>query len=334
MKAANAAPAPAPSTRTAGREPLAPCVAVIGPANSGKTTILHLLDEALQLHPEAPLVYVVKGNPDGTGRYLFRAPQLREPLKAHVKGSWTSVTVETIAEWIEHCRERLELVLVDVGGRHTESNEILFRHCNHCLVVARRFEDEEEERSEGMESWVRAGCDAGLRVLARVRSLCQAGEPTVERAEDGVLEASFRADAATPEDTLNRAVVERLTEELLSLRIRRDHPTYLDLRLPRAWTFADLADLAGLAPGLRQRAETGQVVLGGRAPIWAYAAALHRILDVDPGAVVDVYDPKAAHGLVEVPERLAGEVPPEAAEILTVRWAAAPEGDDGRESMR
>jgi hypothetical protein len=86
-------------------------VAVIGPANSGKTTVLHLLDEALQLHPETPLVYVVMGNPDGTGRYLFRAPQLREPLKPRVKGSWTSVTVETIAEWIEHCRERAELVL-------------------------------------------------------------------------------------------------------------------------------------------------------------------------------------------------------------------------------
>jgi len=140
MKAATAAQAPAPSTRITDREPLAPCVAVIGPANSGKTTILHLLDEALQVHPEAPLVYVVKGNSDGTGRYLFHAPQLREPLKPRVKGSWTSVTVETIAEWIEHCRDRLELVLVDVGGRHTESNEIL-RHCSHCLVVARPFED-------------------------------------------------------------------------------------------------------------------------------------------------------------------------------------------------
>src|SRR5205823_5373022 len=57
---------------------LAPCVAVIGPPNSGKTTLLHLLDSALQHHPDAPLAYVVKGSPDGSGRYLHRAPDLRE----------------------------------------------------------------------------------------------------------------------------------------------------------------------------------------------------------------------------------------------------------------
>ena len=46
---------------------LAHCIAVVGPASSGKTTLLHLLDEALQHHKAQPLVYVVKGNPDGTG---------------------------------------------------------------------------------------------------------------------------------------------------------------------------------------------------------------------------------------------------------------------------
>ena len=46
----------------------APCVVVVGPANSGKTTFLHLLDQAQQQHPDLPLVYIVKGTPDGTGR--------------------------------------------------------------------------------------------------------------------------------------------------------------------------------------------------------------------------------------------------------------------------
>ena len=89
----------------------------VPPGASGKTTFLHLLDEALQLHAEAPLVYVVKGNPDGTGRYLFHAPRLREALKPRVKGAWSAVTVSTIGEWIDRCRSRLELVLVDLGGR-------------------------------------------------------------------------------------------------------------------------------------------------------------------------------------------------------------------------
>jgi hypothetical protein len=323
---ASASHAPPAADRPTAPPRLAPCIAVVGPANSGKTTLLHLLDEALQLHPEAPLVYVVKGNPDGTGRYLFHAPALREPLKLRVKGAWTSVTVETIAEWIDHCRERLELVLVDVGGRHSESNRILFSHCSHCLVLARAFEEEATERAQGLASWARAGCDAGLSVLARVRSLWQEGEPAAGRGEDGALEAAFRADAAEPGDTLNRPVVERLTEELLHLRTRREHPTYLDLRLPRAWTFADLPDLAGLAGDLHRAATSGSVVLGGRAPIWAYAAALHRTLDLDPAAAVEVYDPKAPHGLVAVPASLAGQAPDQAAKALSTRWAEAPDG--------
>lgn len=65
-------------------EPPAPCVAVVGPANSGKTTLLHFLDEALQRHAAQPLTYVVKGSPDGTGRYLFHAPELRAALRERV----------------------------------------------------------------------------------------------------------------------------------------------------------------------------------------------------------------------------------------------------------
>lgn len=143
-------------------ETLAPCVAVVGPANSGKTTLLHLLDHALQRHPARPLVYVVKGNPDGTGRYLFHSPELRERLKERVKGVWCATTVETVCGWVESCRRHLDLVLVDLGGRHAPGNERIFERCSHALVVARRFADRRREREEGMESWVRACRRSGL----------------------------------------------------------------------------------------------------------------------------------------------------------------------------
>jgi len=81
---------------------------------------------------------VVKRNPDGTGRYLFHAPELREPLKERVKGVWCETTVETVCGWIESCRRHFDLVLVDLGGRHAPGNEAIFERTR--------------EREEGMAS--------------------------------------------------------------------------------------------------------------------------------------------------------------------------------------
>lgn len=307
----------------------APCVAVVGPAGSGKTTLLHLLDQALQLHPDRPLVYVLKGNPDGTGRYLFHAPRLREALKPRVKGAWSSVTVTTIATWIERCRRRLELVVLDFGGRHADLNHELLARCSHFIVVAKSFDDPAEEEREGMESWIRVGRQAGLELLARVRSLWGEGSPTADRAADGVLDVALRADACAPGDPTNTVAVEAIVETLVRLRQRRGHASYFDLRLGRDWTFEDLPDLAGLAPALEEVARGGQVLLGGLAtPIWAYAAALHRLLDVSPEVAVEVFDPKTPAGVVRLPilQSQGGGGGRVAAESLSARWAAPRDG--------
>ncbi|HRC86461.1 MAG TPA: hypothetical protein PK413_12705 [Thermoanaerobaculia bacterium] len=147
---------------------LAPAVVVAGPPNSGKTTLLHYLDQRLQHHPGQPLVYVVKGNPDGTGRYLLHAPQLREGLKAQVKGRWTPTTTATLIAWIDECRQHLDLVLIDCGGRRTEGNHQLFQHATHSILVARPFEDPAEEAEQGLAAWREDCARAGLAPLAEL----------------------------------------------------------------------------------------------------------------------------------------------------------------------
>ena len=305
---------------------LAPCVAVVGPANSGKTTLLHRLDRALQEHPARPIACVVKGNPDGTGRYLFEAPEQREALKSRVKGAWRTETVETVRRWIDHARVRIELVLVDFGGKHAPVNADMLARCTHFIVVARAFDDPARERDEGMQSWIDVCEICGLLPLARVISLWKAGEPQVLGTPQGVVEASFRADAVVPDDPRNAAVVARLVDDLVALRRPRQPAGYVDLHLSRRWTPADLVDLAGRAVEVDRAARAGTVALGGVAPTWAYAAALHRALGRVPNLTVDVFDPKVLPGWVRVPAVVAGQASSPLADALDVAWRPAPDG--------
>jgi hypothetical protein len=303
---------------------LAPCVAVVGPARSGKTTLLHLLDAALQHHPDQPLAYVVKGNPDGTGRYLFHAPALREPLKPRVKGRWTSHTVETVCAWIANTRRRLELVLLDFGGKHARANPRMLRCCSHYIVVSRRFETSAGERRDGMPSWEAVCGECGLQRVARVRSRLR-GQPRAVETLAG-LECRFRSNAGAPGDPTNRKVVRAIVARLLALRRKRAKLPYFDLRLGRRWKVCDLPGLAGKLPALRARVRSGgAITLGGLAtPIWAYACAMHRILDENPAARIAVYDPKVPGAFVRIPGRLEPERGGLPRRCLRVTWEKQP----------
>jgi hypothetical protein len=83
-----------------------------------------------------------RGIPTAPGA-TCHAPELRERLKDRVKGVWCATTVATVCGWAESCRRHLDLVLLDLGGRHAPGNEQILRHCSHALVVARRFADRE-----------------------------------------------------------------------------------------------------------------------------------------------------------------------------------------------
>jgi hypothetical protein len=298
----------------------APCVVVVGPANSGKTTFLHLLDQALQQHPDLPLVYIVKGTPDGTGRYLFHAPDLREVLKPEVKGRWSATTPATVSQWIAHCRAALDLVIVDFGGRYGAHDDAMLGGCTHFIALAREMTPA-EDAAEGLDFWSEVCLKNGLLPVARLRSFWQRGRPSVSRAADGTLTGSFRADASRPEDSLNAALIEQVVTELMALRLRRPSPTYVNLQLARRWTLDDLGDLGGQAETLDAMVARGEpVVLGGRAPIWAYAAALHRVLARDPDAKVMVFDPKIEGGLVEIPPDLHPPEPSPWLGVFTSEW--------------
>jgi hypothetical protein len=300
---------------------------VVGPPNSGKTTFLHQIDEYLQHHDLRPLVHVVKGSPDATGRYLYYAPELRKTVEEELKGRWDPPhTVETICFWILNARRSLELVLLDFGGRHSPVNPAILSCCTHYVVVARRFDSADQEKAEGMESWIQACENQGLQAVAHIRSLWKQGEAKViENNPPQPLQAAYRSDAAKPGDVTNQDVVAVVSERLLNLRLGRGAPPYLDLRLDRRWTLEDLADLAGRIEPLRNSVrQRGGIRLGGRAPIWVYLAAMHRALDVNPSAKIEVFEPKWPGGFIEIPKMFAPQAGQIWAPCLSVTWGSSP----------
>jgi len=303
---------------------LAPCIAVIGPANSGKTSLLDLLDEALQQDDAAPLVYVVKANPDGSARYAHNTPDMRN----REKGQWTPETIGTSIGWIRSARKHLEIVLVDVGGNRKgaalEGNLRLFRECTHYLVLARHFTDPAEEREKGMEAWAADAEQAGLKPFARIVSTIKVGDPSFDPASRTGL---FRGDAGHPRDTLNIPLVDALTASLMSdLRLQRDSPQYFDLRRRHFWRETDLPALGGKLGALQDALGVADdILLGGSAPIFAYAAAFHAALDQKPGATIRIFDPKVPSGQVVIPlAGYSGTAQPIPQDVLKLDWITEP----------
>lgn len=301
---------------------LAPCVAVVGPANSGKSTFLNQLDHALQNHPAKPSVHVVKGSPDGSGRYLFHAPKQREKLKARVKGQWQpGTTADVICAWIDHARQSLELALLDFGGKHDSQNDRMLSRCSHYIALCKRLDDPAEE-AELTSSWIDLCERNGLTAVAVVRSFVQEHRAEIlSRPNEAVLRATYRSDAATPDDPTNLAVIEEMISRLLELRAISLRQPYLDLNLRRNWQVSDLDNLGGLVGELEALLHGGGPLrLGGRAPMWAYAAVMHRALTVRGSASIAVFDPKIAGGWVRIPETIAPAADGPLSRALKISW--------------
>lgn len=119
---------------------------------------------------------------------------------------------------------------------------------------------------------------------------------------------------------MNDAVIERLAEEIAALRRDLDRIPYIDLHATERWAEADIGDVKGRAPKIREVASrTGEVTLGGGGtPIWAYLAALRCALAANPDARIFFFDPQRPAPLVEIPQRrIEGQFPDG---VLQLNW--------------
>jgi hypothetical protein len=288
------------------------------------------LDERLKRRLDSFLV--LKGNPDGSGRYLYHAPDLRNQpeFKQSVKGKWGDATVDRICEWITHGRCNLSLALLDFGGRHDaqtlDGNSRMLQACSHYLVVSR------DTDPAGAAFWTDVCRGHGLIRLGWMRSLPLGGAQPSVSADGKGIQATFQVDVL-PGDPINDSALSPLIDALSGLSKPPDHTPYVNLHQPADWRTDQIADVAGQASKIGELASrTGVVVLGGAAPVWAYLAALRCALKTRDDARVFFYDPRQPERLVEIPARPCAPGAPAAfpSDVLLLSWR----NDGGRSVLQ
>ncbi len=86
-----------------------------------------------------------------------------------------------------------------------------------------------------------------------------------------------------------------------------------------------MRDAGGCGAAIGRQAASGNpIVIGGRAPVWAYLSALRCALRKDRAARVFFFDPRQPQVLVEIPcSPQPGEFPPN---VLALCWDRLPDG--------
>ncbi len=108
---------------------LFPAILVGGPPHSGKSVLTHSLSMALRKRNIAH--YALRAAPDGEGDW---SNETDWPLVEQIrrKGQWTSRWVHEVCSAIS---QRHLPLLVDMGGRPTREQEMIFDQCNYAILL-------------------------------------------------------------------------------------------------------------------------------------------------------------------------------------------------------
>ncbi|NJK64879.1 MAG: CRISPR-associated protein Csx3 [Synechococcaceae cyanobacterium SM2_3_1] len=141
------------------RRGLCPALMIVGPPDSGKSTISQQLFQSLiRINPS---IYLQRAHWDGEGNWILELdPAQRETLKLTYKGALTEEFFPYHAQAILQLRKQKALVLVDIGGMVQPEKSPLLEACTHYLVVSRS--------PEVIEGWHQFCQDRGNLILVGV----------------------------------------------------------------------------------------------------------------------------------------------------------------------
>ena len=293
-------------------------VIVCGPAHSGKSVFFVTLKKELPREG----THLFRACPDGEGTWSQLSDEHVAQELRH-KGKFTPEFVAWVVESIRNLKQRIPLVLVDVGGIRSHQNEEIFRECDAFAVLCRK------DKAEEKKMWEHFGLELGLRPIASFDSSLE-GEDRIDEQEpvlrglatgliredrnikspaacalanvlikkSGVLDwtAANKTEKETRMATINLNV---LAEQIGVVSVDReitDRATG-QKRIVKSfnWSARDLQPACVAAGKFSTEAE---VVLDGGAPAFLYSALAHA---VHPSACYTA-DPKVDGGKVLLPD--------------------------------
>ncbi|HDN80421.1 MAG TPA: hypothetical protein ENG33_08165 [Chloroflexi bacterium] len=252
-----------------------PAIFIGGPPHSGKSVLTYSLTQELRRRKVEH--YVLRACPDGEGDWANEAAQ-QVVRTIRVKGAFTREFVENI------CRDlanRHLPLLVDVGGRPTPEQEVIFSYCTHCILLTK----DEASRAE----WLDLAERHAIIVIADITSALEGESYIIERGPvlRGVITGLHRGTTA------RGPVFDALVEKVASIfdydreELRRMHyalsPVENIIDLDRLAGYFGLPDYgARWEPHHLQRVFDelpfqSPMALYGRGPNWLYAAIAVRL---------------------------------------------------------
>jgi CRISPR-associated protein Csx3 len=262
-----------------------PAILVGGPPHSGKSVLVYSLTQALRTR--GVVHYALRACPDGEGDWSNEGD--RALVRAiRRKGTFNETFNERVAGYL---RARHLPLLVDVGGRPTEDQLVIFGSCTAAVLLVgdRRDEPGAYERDRG--AWLHLLSVAGLRLLADLRS--DLGGVNALEADGPIIRGTLAGleRGQTADGPAFRALVDSLAT--LFAAAGSGAASYHRATAPVGARFIDLEDRAralGSAderwrpaqlPALLAEIAPGEAVaLYGRAPNWVYAATALRAAEV------------------------------------------------------
>lgn len=290
---------------------LFPAIFIGGPPNSGKSTLVYRLRDALIRRGVS--VYLQRAHPDGEGNWSAETPRsVARALRARAKRPWSDAR-ELAGLVSRDIAARHLPLLVDAGGIPSLENEQIAAQCTHAILIS--------HSPDRFPEWRELVAAQGLALIAELRSDAHGAGAIVE--QEPTLRGTI-ANLDPAHDTANPAfgaLVERvaqicaydadelyaahlaLTDIELVLHVQRAiFP--LPAHAPNAWRPGELPTLIGSLP------PATPLGVYGIGPNWLYgalAAASHP-------ARLALFDPRL--GWVEPPTLALADAPDPA----RLRW--------------